>query len=104
MPGQFKKKLTALVRDLLIISTFVLENYRCMILIIVPLIAESGQTVRAKSIVLTTGTFLRGEIVIGMKSTPAGRIGDGPAVGLAKSLDEAGFKLGRLKTGDFVLL
>lgn len=62
-------------------------------------ILESGQTVRAKSVVLTTGTFLRGEIVIGMKSTPAGRIGDGPAVGLAKSLDEAGFKLGRLKTG-----
>jgi len=60
---------------------------------------ENGQMMTGNSVVLTTGTFLRGEIVIGMESRPAGRIGDGPAVGLAKSLDTAGFKLGRLKTG-----
>lgn len=60
---------------------------------------ENGQMITGNSVVLTTGTFLRGEIIIGMDSRPAGRVGDGPAVGLAKSLDSAGFKLGRLKTG-----
>lgn len=60
---------------------------------------ENGEMITGNSVVLTTGTFLRGEIIIGMDSRPAGRVGDGPAVGLAKSLDSAGFKLGRLKTG-----
>jgi tRNA uridine 5-carboxymethylaminomethyl modification enzyme len=49
--------------------------------------------------VLTTGTFLRGEIFIGTKSFPAGRQGEGPAVGLARTLEDTGFALGRLRTG-----
>ena len=49
---------------------------------------------------LTTGTFLRGCINIGLTVTPAGRMGDQPAIGLAKSLERAGFRMGRLKTGD----
>jgi hypothetical protein len=53
-------------------------------------------------VILTTGTFLRGHINIGLDVKPAGRIGDAPAIGLAKTLDNAGFKLGRLKTGNFV--
>ena len=48
---------------------------------------------------LTTGTFLRGSINIGLKQRPAGRMGDEPAIGLANTLEEAGFILGRLKTG-----
>ena len=48
---------------------------------------------------LTAGTFLRGCINIGLSVTPAGRIGDEPAIGLAKTIEDAGFKLGRLKTG-----
>lgn len=55
--------------------------------------------VNCKSVVITTGTFLRGQINIGLEVRPAGRIGDEPAVGLAKSLEEIGFKLSRLKTG-----
>src|SRR5690606_28098365 len=47
----------------------------------------------------TTGTFLRGEIHLGEERIPAGRIGDAPAVGLARTLENAGFPLGRLKTG-----
>lgn len=52
-----------------------------------------------KSVVITTGTFLRGQINIGLDVRPAGRIGDDPAIGLAKSLETLGFKLSRLKTG-----
>jgi tRNA uridine 5-carboxymethylaminomethyl modification enzyme len=56
-------------------------------------------TVDCKSVIITTGTFLRGQINIGLEVRPAGRIGDEPAIGLAKSLEEFGFKLARLKTG-----
>lgn len=49
--------------------------------------------------VLTTGTFLRGMIHIGLEEFPAGRMGDQPAIGLAKSLEDAGFTIARLKTG-----
>lgn len=55
--------------------------------------------VNCKSVVITTGTFLRGQINIGLEVRPAGRIGDEPAIGLAKSLEDIGFKLSRLKTG-----
>ena len=59
----------------------------------------SGAMVRAGSVVLTTGTFLRGVIHIGERKIPAGRAGEAPARGLAETLDRAGFALGRLKTG-----
>src|ERR1700732_431527 len=50
-------------------------------------------------VVLTTGTFLRGLIHIGERTIPAGRVGEAPALGLARTLERAGFRLGRLKTG-----
>jgi tRNA uridine 5-carboxymethylaminomethyl modification enzyme len=53
----------------------------------------------AGAVVLTTGTFLRGLIHIGERQIPAGRVGEGPAVGLSRTLERAGFALGRLKTG-----
>ncbi|MBV8455639.1 MAG: tRNA uridine-5-carboxymethylaminomethyl(34) synthesis enzyme MnmG, partial [Acetobacteraceae bacterium] len=49
--------------------------------------------------VLTTGTFLRGVIHVGEQQTPAGRVGEAPAIGLAKTLARLGLPLGRLKTG-----
>ena len=51
------------------------------------------------SVVLTTGTFLRGLIHIGEKQLPAGRAGEAPSMGLSATLERAGFALGRLKTG-----
>jgi tRNA uridine 5-carboxymethylaminomethyl modification enzyme len=51
------------------------------------------------SVVLTTGTFLRGMIHIGEERIPAGRFGDEPSNRLSTSLLAVGFKLGRLKTG-----
>src|SRR5205085_1819800 len=58
-----------------------------------------GREFQAGAVVLTTGTFLRGLIHIGEHRTPAGRVGEAPAVGLARTLERFGFTLGRLKTG-----
>ncbi len=58
-----------------------------------------GREIGARAVVLTTGTFLRGLIHIGEKQTPAGRVGEAPALGLSATLAGLGFALGRLKTG-----
>ena len=58
-----------------------------------------GRELRAGAVVLTTGTFLRGLIHIGERQTPAGRVGEAPALGLSLTLRRLGFALGRLKTG-----
>ena len=63
------------------------------------LVTGDGEPLRAGTVVLTTGTFLRGEIHLGTERWPAGRVGDRPAIGLALSLMRHGLKLGRLKTG-----
>ncbi len=53
----------------------------------------------AKTVVITTGTFLNGLIHIGLESFPSGRMGDPPSISLSQSLRDLGFKMGRLKTG-----
>ncbi len=58
-----------------------------------------GETVTAKAVVLTAGTFLEGTIWIGKQTQPAGRAGEFPAVGLSSYLKSLGFAMGRLKTG-----
>ncbi|KAF4821585.1 Mitochondrial translation optimization protein 1 [Colletotrichum siamense] len=60
---------------------------------------ESGEVLPTTQVIITTGTFLSGEIHIGMECYPAGRIGEDASYGLSKSLKDAGFSLGRLKTG-----
>ena len=60
---------------------------------------EDGAEYAARSVVLTTGTFLKGLINIGDERTPAGRWGEAPALGLSDRLYSAGLKMGRLKTG-----
>ena len=60
---------------------------------------ESGEVVYARSVVITTGTFLGGEIHIGMDVFPSGRMGEAATTGLSQSLRQAGFTMGRLKTG-----
>ena len=62
-------------------------------------VTASGEVISAPRVVLTTGTFLRGLIHLGAETTPAGRVGDAPALGLAQTLTTAGFAMGRLKTG-----
>src|SRR6202044_803128 len=58
-----------------------------------------GRAFAAASIVLTTGTFLRGLSHIGDRQIPAGRAGEAPRLRLSRTLERAGFALGRLKTG-----
>ncbi|XP_071445984.1 protein MTO1 homolog, mitochondrial [Hetaerina americana] len=65
----------------------------------VGVVLGDGSEVRGRSVVITTGTFLRGQINIGLEVRPAGRVGDAPAVGLANTLENIGFRMGRLKTG-----
>jgi tRNA uridine 5-carboxymethylaminomethyl modification enzyme len=60
---------------------------------------ESGRELAAGAVVLTTGTFLAGLIHIGERKIPAGRVGEAPSVGLAKTLRGMGLQMGRLKTG-----
>lgn len=60
---------------------------------------EDGTEWFAKAVVLTTGTFLDGVIHIGHESQPAGRVGEQPAVALAKRLKNLNLDMGRLKTG-----
>ncbi|GAA5838622.1 hypothetical protein JCM5353_001217 [Sporobolomyces roseus] len=66
---------------------------------IVGLRVDNGEVIPCKSIVISTGTFLGGETHIGMETTPFGRINEPAAFSLSRSLREAGFELGRLKTG-----
>ena len=60
---------------------------------------ESGETILAKAIILTTGTFLNGVIHMGSKTIAAGRVGEPPSVSLAKDLRRFNLSMGRLKTG-----
>ena len=60
---------------------------------------DDGSTVLARSVILTTGTFLRGVIHIGDKSYPGGRMGDKASSLLAGRIDGFGLPMGRLKTG-----
>lgn len=58
-----------------------------------------GLEIKARAVVLTSGTFLNGRIFIGTQSWSGGRIGEAPAVGLSDSLRAMGFEVARLKTG-----
>ncbi|MBV8452642.1 MAG: tRNA uridine-5-carboxymethylaminomethyl(34) synthesis enzyme MnmG, partial [Deltaproteobacteria bacterium] len=61
--------------------------------------SQIGEIFEAPCIILTTGTFLRGLVHIGLKNYNAGRAGDFAAMGLSESLAQLGFRIGRLKTG-----
>jgi tRNA uridine 5-carboxymethylaminomethyl modification enzyme len=63
------------------------------------IILANGEQIRAKAVVLTTGTFLNGLIHLGQRTWPAGRIDEAPSVGLATTLYNLGLPMGRLKTG-----
>jgi len=62
-------------------------------------VLADSRVYKAEAVVVTTGTFLRGVIHIGDQTTPAGRVGEAPALGLSATLERIGFRLGRLKTG-----
>jgi tRNA uridine 5-carboxymethylaminomethyl modification enzyme len=61
--------------------------------------SQIGETFEAETVILTTGTFLKGLIHVGPKNYSAGRAGDFAAMGLSEHLGQLGFRIGRLKTG-----
>jgi len=62
-------------------------------------VTGSGETIHAKAVILTSGTFLRGLIHIGLNHFPAGRAGEAAAEHLTDCMRDLGFETGRLKTG-----
>jgi tRNA uridine 5-carboxymethylaminomethyl modification enzyme len=61
--------------------------------------SQIGEIFDAHTVILTTGTFLKGLVHIGLRNYNAGRAGDFAAMGLSDSLTALGFQIGRLKTG-----
>lgn len=60
---------------------------------------SQGESFLARAVIVTTGTFLRGLMHVGLTQEEGGRAGDVCVKGLSKSLESLGVKLGRLKTG-----
>lgn len=61
--------------------------------------SQIGEVFEGRAVILTTGTFLKGLVHIGLKNYSAGRAGDFAAMGLSDHLVDLGFRVGRLKTG-----
>lgn len=76
------------------VKSLIIENNK-----VAGVITGMGQEIRAKSVVLTNGTFLNGIIHIGSKQFGGGRIGEKAATGITEQLTELGFATGRMKTG-----
>ncbi|MEA9390067.1 tRNA uridine-5-carboxymethylaminomethyl(34) synthesis enzyme MnmG [Acerihabitans sp. TG2] len=76
------------------VEDLIVENDR-----VVGALTQMGLKFRAKSVVLTVGTFLDGKIHIGMDNYSGGRAGDPPSISLSKRLRELPFRVKRLKTG-----
>lgn len=76
------------------ISDLIVENGK-----IKGAIDEHGIEYFSPTVILTTGTSLSGRIFVGLKSFPAGRLGEMPAIGLSDCLKKLGFRVGKLKTG-----
>ncbi|CCB87381.1 MULTISPECIES: tRNA uridine-5-carboxymethylaminomethyl(34) synthesis enzyme MnmG [Parachlamydia] len=76
------------------IEDLIVENDR-----IQGVITKEGIIYYTSTLIISSGTFLRGLLHIGETNYSGGRAGDQPSVGLSASLEKFGFKLGRLKTG-----
>ncbi len=63
------------------------------------IITKEGIRYLGKTVILSSGTFMRGLLHIGKTNFSGGRAGDAPSIGLSLALEKLGFKLGRLKTG-----
>ena len=72
----------------------IVENQR-----VTGVVTQMGLKFKAKTVVLTVGTFLGGTIHIGLQNYSGGRAGDAPSIALAKRLRELPFRVDRLKTG-----
>ena len=62
-------------------------------------VTSRGWTIAARTIILTTGTFINGRLVVGDRTQAGGRSGEAPALGISESLRALGLTIGRFKTG-----
>lgn len=76
------------------VNDLIIENYR-----VIGVVTQMGLQFKAKTVVLTAGTFLAGLIHIGFANYQGGRAGDPPALALAEKLRDLALPVGRLKTG-----
>ncbi len=76
------------------VEDLIVENDR-----VVGAVTQMGLKFRAKSVVLTVGTFLDGKIHIGLDNYSGGRAGDPPSISLSRRLRELPLRVNRLKTG-----
>ncbi len=76
------------------VDDLIVENQR-----VVGAVTKMGLKFRAKTVVLTVGTFLGGKIHIGLENYSGGRAGDPPSIALANRLRDLPFRVDRLKTG-----
>ncbi len=67
--------------------------------VITGVVTNNGWQYEAGAIILTTGTFINGRLVVGEKTQPGGRAGEGPALGISDSLHSLGLEVRRFKTG-----
>jgi tRNA uridine 5-carboxymethylaminomethyl modification enzyme len=67
--------------------------------VITGVVTNNGWQYEAGAIILTTGTFINGRLVVGEKTQPGGRAGEGPALGISDSLRAMGLEVRRFKTG-----
>src|SRR5215831_4027769 len=67
--------------------------------VVTGVVTNNGWQYEARAIILTTGTFINGRLVVGEKTQPGGRAGEGPALGISDSLRQLGLTINRLKTG-----
>ncbi len=67
--------------------------------IVTGVVTNNGWQYEAGAIIMTTGTFINGRLVVGEKTQPGGRAGEGPALGISDSLRALGLEVRRFKTG-----
>src|SRR5579883_841695 len=67
--------------------------------VITGVVTNNGWLYEADAVILTTGTFINGRLVVGEKTQPGGRAGEGPALGISDSLRALGLEVRRFKTG-----
>lgn len=97
----YKKAVNAILKDYpnLSIQFASVEDVKIEDKKVCGVVLADGEEISAQSVILTTGTFLRGMIHIGHEQTPAGRVGEEASHGLSKTLEKYDFSLARLKTG-----
>jgi tRNA uridine 5-carboxymethylaminomethyl modification enzyme len=76
------------------VKSLILNNKICE-----GVVTADGTKISARSVILTTGTFMNGMMHVGLTQTPGGRVGDQASVGISDQLRDFGFTVQRLKTG-----